>query len=253
MAHFTCLAAARHARAARRRLGRRGRRAAGRAGAARHRRRAGARRPSPVACRLLGLGAERDPLRAGRRPGPDARGRARRALARHDGPAIVCAQAGEINTGAFDPLAEIVDACRARGAWCHVDGAFGLWAAASPTRRAPGRRRRAGGLLGDRRPQVAQRALRLRHRRRGRRAGAPRGDDVDRRLHPRPRRRRPVGLRLDARVLAPRARRPRLRRAALPGPRRRRRPRRPLLRPRGADGGAPGGAATASRCSTTSC
>jgi glutamate/tyrosine decarboxylase-like PLP-dependent enzyme len=47
----------------------------------------------------------------------------------------VCAQAGEINTGAFDPLAEVVDACRSAGAWCHVDGAFGLWAAVSPERR----------------------------------------------------------------------------------------------------------------------
>ena len=58
-----------------------------------------------------------------------------RALRGHDGPAIVCAQAGEVNTGAFDPLADVVAACRERGAWCHVDGAFGLWAAVSPTRR----------------------------------------------------------------------------------------------------------------------
>src|ERR671928_255780 len=58
-----------------------------------------------------------------------------RALAEHDGPAIVCAQAGELNTGAFDPLGAVVDACRRHGAWCHVDGAFGLWAAASPERR----------------------------------------------------------------------------------------------------------------------
>jgi glutamate/tyrosine decarboxylase-like PLP-dependent enzyme len=58
-----------------------------------------------------------------------------RVLAEGAGPTIVCAQAGEINTGAFDPIAEIVDACRTHGAWCHVDGAFGLWAAASPTRR----------------------------------------------------------------------------------------------------------------------
>ena len=47
----------------------------------------------------------------------------------------MCAQAGEINTGAFDPLADIVELCRARGAWCHIDGAFGLWAALSPRRR----------------------------------------------------------------------------------------------------------------------
>jgi glutamate/tyrosine decarboxylase-like PLP-dependent enzyme len=48
------------------------------------------------------------------------------------GPAIVCAQAGNVNTGACDPLAEIADACEAADAWLHVDGAFGLWAAASP-------------------------------------------------------------------------------------------------------------------------
>ena len=59
-----------------------------------------------------------------------------RALAEGDGPTIVCAQAGDVNTGAFDPISEIVAACRSHGAWCHVDGAFGLWAAASPSRRA---------------------------------------------------------------------------------------------------------------------
>jgi glutamate/tyrosine decarboxylase-like PLP-dependent enzyme len=48
---------------------------------------------------------------------------------------IVCAQAGNVNTGAFDPLDEITQAAHARGAWVHVDGAFGLWAAASPARR----------------------------------------------------------------------------------------------------------------------
>jgi glutamate/tyrosine decarboxylase-like PLP-dependent enzyme len=54
------------------------------------------------------------------------------ALAAGDGPAIVCAQAGNVNTGAIDPLADIVVAAREHGAWVHVDGAFGLWAAASP-------------------------------------------------------------------------------------------------------------------------
>jgi glutamate/tyrosine decarboxylase-like PLP-dependent enzyme len=49
-----------------------------------------------------------------------------------DGPTIVCAQAGEVNTGAFDPLDEIADSTSGAGAWLHVDGAFGLWAAASP-------------------------------------------------------------------------------------------------------------------------
>jgi glutamate/tyrosine decarboxylase-like PLP-dependent enzyme len=62
-------------------------------------------------------------------------GELRAELERRRGPTIVCAQAGEINTGAFDPFGEIVELCRSHGAWCHVDGAFGLWAAASPTRR----------------------------------------------------------------------------------------------------------------------
>jgi len=51
------------------------------------------------------------------------------------GPAIVCAQAGEVNTGSFDPLEPIAALCRGRGAWLHVDGAFGLWATVSPARR----------------------------------------------------------------------------------------------------------------------
>ncbi len=55
-----------------------------------------------------------------------------RALAAGEGPAIVVAQAGNVNSGAFDPLGAIADAARARDAWVHVDGAFGLWAAASP-------------------------------------------------------------------------------------------------------------------------
>ena len=47
-------------------------------------------------------------------------------------PAIVCLQAGNVNTGAFDPAPEIISRAKASGAWVHVDGAFGLWAAASP-------------------------------------------------------------------------------------------------------------------------
>lgn len=47
---------------------------------------------------------------------------------------IVCIQAGNVNTGAFDPAAEICSHARRRGAWVHVDGAFGLWAAAAPER-----------------------------------------------------------------------------------------------------------------------
>ena len=48
------------------------------------------------------------------------------------GPAIVCIQAGNVNTGSFDPAGEIIAWAHAAGAWVHVDGAFGLWAAASP-------------------------------------------------------------------------------------------------------------------------
>jgi glutamate/tyrosine decarboxylase-like PLP-dependent enzyme len=56
-------------------------------------------------------------------------------LAACQGPTIVCAQAGNVNTGALDPLTELCTAARERGAWVHVDGAFGLWAAASPALR----------------------------------------------------------------------------------------------------------------------
>ncbi len=49
-----------------------------------------------------------------------------------DGPTIVCAQAGNVSTGACDDLSAVVGAAHAIGAWVHVDGAFGLWAAASP-------------------------------------------------------------------------------------------------------------------------
>lgn len=51
------------------------------------------------------------------------------------GPTVVCAQAGNVNTGAFDPVGEICDRAHRAGAWVHVDAAFGLWAHASPPRR----------------------------------------------------------------------------------------------------------------------
>ncbi len=57
------------------------------------------------------------------------------ALAGLEGPVIVCAQAGDVNTGAFDPLEAIAGICEAKGAWLHVDGAFGLWAGAVPSLR----------------------------------------------------------------------------------------------------------------------
>jgi glutamate/tyrosine decarboxylase-like PLP-dependent enzyme len=62
-----------------------------------------------------------------------------RIIPRHlpevEGPLIVVTQAGELNTGAFDPFPEIIDWARQRNSWVHVDGAIGLWAAASPQRR----------------------------------------------------------------------------------------------------------------------
>jgi glutamate/tyrosine decarboxylase-like PLP-dependent enzyme len=57
-------------------------------------------------------------------------------LPRIAGPTIACIQAGNVNSGAFDPAREIVDWARSGNAWVHVDGAFGLWAAASERRRA---------------------------------------------------------------------------------------------------------------------
>jgi len=82
------------------------------------------------ALRLLGLGAPEAVAADDQgRIRPDA---LRAALERGGGPTIVCAQAGEVNTGAFDAFEEIADAAAEHGAWLHVDGAFGLWAAASP-------------------------------------------------------------------------------------------------------------------------
>ena len=53
---------------------------------------------------------------------------------RIEGPTVVCLQAGNVNTGAFDPAEEIASALQGSGAWIHIDGAFGLWAAASSSR-----------------------------------------------------------------------------------------------------------------------
>jgi hypothetical protein len=50
------------------------------------------------------------------------------------GPTIVCLQAGNVNTGAFDPAPQIISKAKAANAWVHVDGAFGLWAAAAPSK-----------------------------------------------------------------------------------------------------------------------
>lgn len=87
-----------------------------------------------TALRLLGLGANRV-----HRIPTDSQGRMRAAdlasvLHAHQGPCIVCGQAGNVNTGAVDPLTDIAELAKQRAAWLHVDGAFGLWSAASPQR-----------------------------------------------------------------------------------------------------------------------
>lgn len=84
-----------------------------------------------VALRLLGLGDEN----AIRVRADDAGRMDPEALAaeleRGEGPAIVCAQAGEVNTGCFDPFPALAEICEQHDAWLHVDGAVGLWAASS--------------------------------------------------------------------------------------------------------------------------
>jgi glutamate/tyrosine decarboxylase-like PLP-dependent enzyme len=84
-----------------------------------------------LALKMLGLGidnAVRVRTDDAGRMDPDALAA---ELERGEGPAIVCAQAGEVNTGCFDPFEEITEICNRHDAWLHVDGAVGLWAAAS--------------------------------------------------------------------------------------------------------------------------
>jgi hypothetical protein len=104
------------------------------------------------------------------------------ALERCTGPTIVVAQAGQLNSGAFDPLTALAPIARARGAWIHVDGAFGLWARACPSRAHLADGVEFADLLGDRRAQVAADALRLRLRDRARPRSAPSRDDHRRQL-----------------------------------------------------------------------
>jgi aromatic-L-amino-acid decarboxylase len=134
MAHFTCLAAARH-----RALADVGWdvEADGLFGAPPIRVFVGAKAHTTVfaALRMLGLGSRRVEL-----VGADDQGRMRvselaRLLSSGAGPAVVIAQVGEVNTGAIDDTPAIARLAREHNAWCHVDGAFGLWAAASPALR----------------------------------------------------------------------------------------------------------------------
>jgi glutamate/tyrosine decarboxylase-like PLP-dependent enzyme len=132
MAHVTALAAARHALLARTGwdAGERGL-----AGAPPLRILAGTEAHVTIfrALRLLGLGTS-----AVERVESDGQGRmepaalARRLDQERGGLVLICAQVGNVNSGACDPLADIAALARLHGAWLHVDGAFGLWAAASP-------------------------------------------------------------------------------------------------------------------------
>lgn len=128
MANFTALASARHA--VLRRVGWDVERD-GLQGAPRVRVLAGAQTHATVylALRYIGLGAPQVvPADAEGRIVPE---RLAELLAAGDGPAIVCTQAGDVNSGAFDRFHELADLCATHGAWLHVDGAFGLWAQAS--------------------------------------------------------------------------------------------------------------------------
>ena len=233
MAHFTCLAAARNAV-----LRRAGWdvEANGLQGAPELRMIAGehCHVTVPVAFRMLGLGAERIETVAADDQGRMLPGDLERVLAQGSGPSIVCAQAGEINTGAFDPLSDIVQACRAHDAWCHVDGAFGLWAAVSARRKHV-----LEGFEGaDSWATDAHKWLNVPYDcgiAAVADAPAHRAAMTSTSAYIPVSRGHPVGLRLDAGVLAASPRRARVRGAALagtPGPRG---VDRPLLRSRGAD------------------
>ena len=86
--------------------------------------------------RLLGLGSDVvEPVRADAGGAIDVGDLARVLAEGPDGPAIVCLQAGNVNTGACDDLRAACDLVHRHGGWAHVDGAFGLWAAAHPDTR----------------------------------------------------------------------------------------------------------------------
>ncbi len=135
MAHATCLAAARHHVLAT--VGWNVE-SDGLSGAPPIRVIAGAKRHGTLdrALRLLGIGTAAVRVMPADGEGRMAMGELRKELAAPAaGPTIVCVQAGEVNTGAFDDLETAAAAAREADAWVHVDGAFGLWAAASPSLR----------------------------------------------------------------------------------------------------------------------
>jgi glutamate/tyrosine decarboxylase-like PLP-dependent enzyme len=134
MANFTALAAARHAVLARTGwdVERQGLQGAPPVTVVTH---AGSHVTIYASLQMLGLGREGERVRKVEaddhgRIRPDA---LRETLAAIDGPTIVCVQAGNVNSGAFDPFEEVIAIARERGAWVHIDGAFGIWAAAVPS------------------------------------------------------------------------------------------------------------------------
>ena len=134
MAHFTCLAAARH-----RALADTGWdvEADGLFGAPPIRVFVSSTAHTTVfaALRMLGLGSRRVELVPADHQGRMLESELSRLLACGEGRGIVVAQVGEVNTGAIDAVPAIARLAHQHNAWCHVDGAFGLWAAASPTLR----------------------------------------------------------------------------------------------------------------------
>jgi glutamate/tyrosine decarboxylase-like PLP-dependent enzyme len=88
-----------------------------------------------AACRFIGLGASTIVSVPSDDQGRMLPGALAERLVRAAGPRIVCAQAGNVNTGACDPFDDVARAAHEHGAWLHVDGAFGLWAALSPAHR----------------------------------------------------------------------------------------------------------------------
>jgi glutamate/tyrosine decarboxylase-like PLP-dependent enzyme len=134
MANFTALAAARHAVLARTGwdVERQGLQGAPPVTVVTH---AGSHVTIHASLQMLGLGREGEHVR---RVAADDQGRVRpdalrETLASIDGPTIVCVQAGNVATGAFDPFEEVIDIAHGRDAWVHIDGAFGIWAAAVPS------------------------------------------------------------------------------------------------------------------------
>ena len=134
MAHFTALAAARHRVYAKLGWDVNER---GLIGAPAIRVLVGAERHASVdrAVRYLGFGTDCMVLVPADGQGRMMPSALRDAIGAGAGPTIVCAQAGNVNTGSFDPLDEIADIAHEADAWLHVDGAFGLWAGASPALR----------------------------------------------------------------------------------------------------------------------